>query len=212
MVSLRDRFFRTLQTESKLKENRYKRSFYNDTVDDNYVSVVNDTDDRTNLTKTTDEIETITDNLKIISLVNDTADRLLLNEKKSTDDLDAQTRRAIPALEYQPQSRIKGKLLSYLEETFDEIDRKIKPLTNIKIALSNNNEYRIGYIIATIDTMQVNLKKWKENTRVNQHKWNDEKILDVFDRIKATNKVTTNLIETLKRHLSEGKETKVFKK
>ncbi|KAF9421730.1 hypothetical protein HW555_002411 [Spodoptera exigua] len=159
-----------------------------------------------------DDIETITDNLKIISLVNDTADRLLLNEKKSTEDLDAQTRRAIPALEYQPQSRIKGKLLSYLEETFDEIDRKIKPLTNIKIALSNNNEYRIGYIIATIDTMQVNLKKWKENTRVNQHKWNDEKILDVFDRIKATNKVTSNLIETLKRHLSEGKETKVFKK
>ncbi|XP_050556518.1 uncharacterized protein LOC118280896 [Spodoptera frugiperda] len=110
------------------------------------------------------------------------------------------------------QSRIKGKLISYLEDTFNDIEKKISPLSQIKATLSSNSEYRIGYIIANIDTLDVNLKKWKNNMLVNQHTWDDETILNLFDKIKATNAVTTSLIESLKRQLPGSKELNHFAK
>ncbi|XP_022833992.1 uncharacterized protein LOC111361813 [Spodoptera litura] len=116
----------------------------------------------------------------------------------------------IPNPKIDVQSRIKDKLISYLEETFNDIERKISPLTHIKAALSNNNEYRIGYIIANIDTLAINLNKWKNNMVANQDSWSEETILDLFDKIKATNGVTTSLIESLKRQLPGSKELNRF--
>ena len=188
-------------------ERRFKRDVSNETVGNATSSEKNATENVT----TTENPETVVAQVEPLpaKVKNETlkAKTRTIEDIIKNNDTTVTGRRMMPmhmgpVPEYvTTTSRVKDKLLSYLEDTFNEVERKIKPLTNIKIALSNDDHYRIGYIIATIDTLEVNLKKLKNDMNLHQHDWDDEKILDLFDRIKATNTVTTTLIESLKKYL-----------
>lgn len=197
-----------LTVEAVKQGRRYKRETTNDTVTNSTITENNATVADTNST-TTEKPVAVTDK---VPAKNATVKSDTVHANNDTSDTVINSRRMIPMTANAPvliaapeyvasTSRVKDKLLSYLEDTFDEVERKIKPLTNIKIALSNDDHYRIGYIIATIDTLEVNLKKLKSDMNLHQHNWDEQKILDLFDRIKATNTVTTSLIESLKKYL-----------
>ncbi|KAJ8706647.1 hypothetical protein PYW07_012725 [Mythimna separata] len=195
----------SVETPAVKRERRYKRDVTNANV-----TVTNATSTESNVTVTanvTEKVEAVTAKVKLLRENNVTVKtEVLRTNNNETLDSGLSGRRMMPMVASEPQyvtttSRVKDKLLSYLEDTFNEVERKIKPLTNIKIALSNDDHYRIGYIIATIDTLEVNLKKLKNDMNINQNKWDDEKILDLFDRIKASNTVVTSLIESLKKYL-----------
>ncbi|KAJ8704844.1 hypothetical protein PYW08_012164 [Mythimna loreyi] len=192
----------TLETPTIKPERRFKRD-----LSKTNLTVINTTTTSENdsvAANATEKPEPVTEKVKLLRDNNVTVKMEVLRVKNETDT-NISGRRMMqfpsPPKYVTTTSRVKDKLLSYLEDTFNEVERKIKPLTNIKIALSNDDHYRIGYIIATIDTLEVNLKKLKNDMNLHQNVWDDEKILDLFDRIKATNTVTTSLIETLKQYL-----------
>lgn len=216
----------TIEIPKIKHERRYKRDLSNDT-ESNVTSAektetvtVTTTEEPENVTETVEpllkEVKNETEDVKALRNddvinKNDTVlnNRRLLSQYVKQSNLQSNVQSNLQSnlqSNTNPQfvkttSRVKDKLLSYLEDTFNEVERKIKPLANIKIALSNDDHYRIGYIIATIDTLEVNLKKMKNDMNLHQHLWGDEKILDLFDRIKATNTVATSLIESLKKYL-----------
>lgn len=175
-------------------ESRYKRDITNHTATNE-----TSTDDNVRVAAiSTEKPATVTEKIEKVTVKNETA---------LTEDSAVNRRRIFivkaPSDHMTKTSKIKDKLLSYLEDTFNEVERKIQPLTNIKIALSNDDHYKIGYIVATIDTLEVNLKKMRNDMNLHQSdpNWDDEKILDLFDRIKSTNSVVTSLIELLKKYL-----------
>lgn len=172
-------------------ERRYRRDLADETTANTTVTE-NSTLLRTAET-TTVKIDVVTE-----ELVTEKPEEKLEVLRVNNETEDISGRRMMPE---RRTSRVKDKLLSYLEDIFNDVERKIRPLTNIKIALSNDDHYRIGYIIATLDTLEVNLKKMRSDMRLHHHYWDDEKVLDLFDRIKATNAVATSLIESLKKYL-----------
>lgn len=189
----------TVELPFEKKQSRHKRD------------VSNESDTNSNILRTlpedvTENSETTTEKADIVTekdVITEKTEAVTVKTEHANNDTESNGRRMMPDYII-TTSRVKDKLLSYLEDTFNEVERKIKPLTNIKIALSNDDHYRIGYIIATIDTLEVNLKKVKNDMNLHQNVWDDEKILDLFDKIKATNNVATKLIESLKKYLPKN--------
>ncbi|XP_047040069.1 uncharacterized protein LOC124644623 [Helicoverpa zea] len=177
-----------LEIEIPEKHGRHRRDVSNETTET--TSVENNVND-SNVT-TTETPVTVTETVT-------TTTTLLPKEVKETNSTKNENGRRMLSLS--ASTKMKAKLLSYLEDTFAEVEMKIKPLTSIKIKLSNDNIYRIGYIIATIDTLEVNLKKMRTDMGLNQDLWSDEKIIELFDRIKAASTAATRLIDTLRKYL-----------
>ncbi|KAG6456693.1 hypothetical protein O3G_MSEX009881 [Manduca sexta] len=96
---------------------------------------------------------------------------------------------------------VKTKLLFYLDEAFKEIDKKIEPLNILKKTYVDNNYFKIGYIVANIDTLEINLKKLKDEMDENKHLWDDRKVLELFDRLKASDNVLTSLLDSVKLYV-----------
>nr|XP_021195898.2 uncharacterized protein LOC110380280 [Helicoverpa armigera] len=177
-----------LEIEIPDKHGRLRRDVSNETIET--TSVENNVND-SNVT-TTETPVTVTETVT-------TTKTLLPDEVKETNSTTNESGRRMLSLS--DSTKMKAKLLSYLEDTFAEVEMKIKPLTSIKIKLSNDNIYKIGYIIATIDTLEVNLKKMRTDMGLNQDLWSDEKIIELFDRIKAASTAATRLIDTLRKYL-----------
>lgn len=92
---------------------------------------------------------------------------------------------------------IKAKLLNYLEETFHDIDEKLESLQRIKQLYFNNVAYKVGYVVANLDNLAINMRNIKEDVRRNEELWGEEEILNVYDRLKTTQNVINNLLNTL---------------
>lgn len=93
---------------------------------------------------------------------------------------------------------IRDKLVVFADESLDNVRRKVKNLVMLKDSLINNPIYKIGYIVANIDILTVNLDNLKEDMEKNKEFWDDMKVLDVFDKLKAADSVVSRLFESLK--------------
>lgn len=110
-------------------------------------------------------------------------------------------RRSPSSAETTPSVQIKEKLLTYLGDMFDDLARKIQPLTRVKIALSPDNSYRIGYIVANIDTLEIKLKRLRRDMSINKNYWDEAKTMELFDQLRVTNSVVAALMDTLASYL-----------
>ncbi|XP_050360279.1 uncharacterized protein LOC126780063 isoform X2 [Nymphalis io] len=99
-------------------------------------------------------------------------------------------------------NEVKERLLHYINEGFDEIKNKIKSLQQIKNMFSNNVNYKIGYIIANLDSLDANMKKLSDHLNVNKRLLNDTKILSLYDTVKASTTAVNNLMDVLKKYLN----------
>ncbi|CAH2064907.1 unnamed protein product, partial [Iphiclides podalirius] len=101
-------------------------------------------------------------------------------------------------------SVVRDKLLSYLDEGFDEVRRKVDSLAAAKRRFSSVAPYRIGYIVANVDTLAVSVRNLRELARSSRLVWGERKILEVYDRLRISNTLLANLLDTL-RLLMENK-------
>ncbi|XP_073966364.1 uncharacterized protein [Choristoneura fumiferana] len=93
---------------------------------------------------------------------------------------------------------VKTRLLSYINEYFNDITAKTNSLREIKKTFAASDEYSIGYIIANIDTLAINLHNLRLDIETNHPGWSEKQILDMFDKIKMSHKVVSSLLEALK--------------
>lgn len=92
---------------------------------------------------------------------------------------------------------IRQKLLDFIHETLIELDDKMVALKPIKRYYQNDVNYKIGYVVANIDNMNVNMKNLKNDLNLNRRSWEDKKISHVFDSVKASNKAMQKLLDAL---------------
>lgn len=92
---------------------------------------------------------------------------------------------------------IRQKLLDFIHETLIELDDKMVALNPIKQYYQNDVNYKIGYVVANIDNMNVNMKNLKNDLNLNRRSWEDKKISHVFDSVKASNKAMQKLLDAL---------------
>ncbi|OWR52041.1 hypothetical protein KGM_208102 [Danaus plexippus plexippus] len=99
---------------------------------------------------------------------------------------------------------VRNKLFTYIEEGFNEIKYKVSSLQPIKTAFSNDVAYKIGYIVANIDTLDANMKNLKKDMDSDRYGWSDNRILTLYDTIKMSNSAVSNLMDVLKDFLERG--------
>lgn len=135
-----------------------------------------------------------------------TAEALLNNKNNTQEDSVMEKTTETPNLSgrrsYKPstvdiKSSVKNKLLSYLDATYNDIVNKIAPLQMLKQEFSDNDAYKIGYLIANVDTLAVNINKLKQDIDANKDFWDDKKILELFHKLMESHKIVTNLIDSL---------------
>lgn len=93
---------------------------------------------------------------------------------------------------------VKTRILSYINEYFNDIAAKTNSLKEIKRTYAASDEYSIGYIIANIDTLGINLHNLRLDIEANHQGWSEKQILDMFDKIKMSHKVVSSLLDALK--------------
>ncbi|XP_028038339.1 uncharacterized protein LOC114249069 [Bombyx mandarina] len=93
---------------------------------------------------------------------------------------------------------LKEKLLSYLDDAFGDIKNKMAVLNVVKMSYKNNGYFKIGYITASLDTLKVYLDNMKQDMNANKEFWDDKRVLNLFDKLKAADNAVNGLLETLK--------------
>ncbi|XP_046976234.1 asparagine-rich protein-like [Vanessa cardui] len=101
-------------------------------------------------------------------------------------------------------NEVKERLLHYINEGFDEIKNRIESLRQLKNMFSNNVNYKIGYIVANLDSLDANMRKLNEHLNVNQRILNDTKILSLYDTVKSSTTAVRNLMDVLKKYLDSN--------
>ncbi|CAH2207409.1 jg26350, partial [Pararge aegeria aegeria] len=99
---------------------------------------------------------------------------------------------------------VKNHLFRYINEAFSDITKKIDSLKQIKQMFYNDIRYQIGYIISSIDTLQVNMGNMKRDMNKNKYVWDDKKILNLYDTVKISNNAVTDLLEILKSYVERS--------
>ncbi|CAG9577444.1 unnamed protein product [Danaus chrysippus] len=99
---------------------------------------------------------------------------------------------------------VRNKLFTYIDEGFNEIIYKVNSLQPIKTAFNNDVAYKIGYIVANIDTLDANMKNLKRDMESDKYGWSDNKILNLYDTIKLSSSAVSNLMDVLKNFLEGG--------
>lgn len=92
---------------------------------------------------------------------------------------------------------IRQKLLDFIQETLIELENKMVALKSIKEYYQNDVNYKIGYVVANMDNMNVNMKNLKNDLNLNRRSWKDNKISHVFDSVKSSNKAMQTLLDAL---------------
>ncbi|CAG4952720.1 unnamed protein product [Parnassius apollo] len=140
------------------------------------------------------------------SIVNETNDNEIVNDCDSTgskSDLKCNAeisgRRSMGGV--MDTSFIKDKLLFYVQESIREIQMKVNSLVRVKAAFSNVVPFRMGYIVANIDTLAVNMKNLRQNMEANKNIWDERQILNVYDRLKISNAIVSNLLAVLRAYI-----------
>lgn len=182
----KDNLFMVLKLPRTVNVNslRVKRDLFENTIR-NQTTVIN-----TTITPTENE-----------TLLNKTD---VKNSSKKATPADVQcnfneTRRDIIfASESNDTLEVKQKLLTYIEENFQELKEQIKKLQEMKQIYEGDSGFRVGYIIANVDVLQDNIKKLKEVTDENNNLWTERQLIEVFDKLKASNKVMVGLMQNVK--------------
>ncbi|XP_041984116.1 uncharacterized protein LOC121736793 isoform X2 [Aricia agestis] len=102
------------------------------------------------------------------------------------------------------RSEIQQKLLNYIFDTYNDIAIKMQALNVTKEQFANDERYAIGYIMANIDTLKVNLANVRNEVVKNKDLWSDMQILDVYDTVIKSNKALSNLHRVLNGLIQKG--------
>lgn len=92
---------------------------------------------------------------------------------------------------------MRNKLLSHISDIFNELKKRIAPLNNIKNFHANDKLYKIGYITANLDTLEINLNHLSQDMEDNKYVWDDRRVLDLFERMSDSYSVVAKLMDAL---------------
>lgn len=87
----------------------------------------------------------------------------------------------------------KEELRTKIENLVREIKKKVLPLTNVKIALGDDYSYRIGYVIANIDTLYNQIDK----LRTEMNNQDENRLKELFEKMKIADNIISNLLHML---------------
>ncbi|CAB3238167.1 unnamed protein product [Arctia plantaginis] len=128
---------------------------------------------------------------------NDSGNELTLDDKLPTSLANSSLSKDVE-LNLRRSYHEKDELRNEIENIIRGIKQKVLPLTNVKKALGDNYSYRIGYVIANIDTLYNQLGKIK----VEMNFQDEYSLKKLFERMKMTDNVISNLLEILTSYLT----------
>ncbi|CAB3258160.1 unnamed protein product [Arctia plantaginis] len=128
---------------------------------------------------------------------NDSGNELTLDDKLPTSSANSSLNKDVE-LNLRRSYHEKDELRNEIENIIRGIKQKVLPLTNVKKALGDNYSYRIGYVIANIDTLYNQLGKIK----VEMNFQDEYSLKKLFERMKMTDNVISNLLEILTSYLT----------